>query len=370
MSAPLVIAHVLAPAPVGGLERVVRGLATGHGARGHAVHVLSIFDRGDAVTPVPLDGAPGVTQHILEIPRRRYDYERRQVLGLCAQVGAQVMHTHGYRPDVVDGAGARKARLPVVSTVHGFTGGGFKNRLFERLQVRSYRRFDAVVAVSKLLETQLAARGVPGERLHCIPNAWPGSPAAPLDRGAARVQLGIDRDARCIGWVGRLSLEKGPDVLVDAMAKLPGSAGQVAFIGTGPLADALRSRADALGLGRRVVWCGAVAEAARCYAAFDAFVISSRTEGTPIVLFEAMAAGVPLVVTRVGGIPDVVTTAEAALVPSENATALADALRDVLDRPAEAEARARRARARLDDAYALAPWLDRYEQLYRTVMGG
>jgi glycosyltransferase involved in cell wall biosynthesis len=362
----LVVLHVLAPAPFGGLERVVAALATGHGARGLDVHVAGVFEGGGRVTPLPIDGAPGVTQHILTIPRRRYDIERRDVAALGRAIGASILHTHGYRPDVVDAPLARRLGARCVTTVHGFTGGGLKNRLFERLQVRAFHRMDAVVAVSRLLATQLAARGVPPARLHVIPNAWAGLGAPPEDRAAARAALGVARDVPVVGWVGRLSREKAADVLLEALPHV-GGAWHAVFVGTGPEQPRLEARAAALGLAQRITWRGDMPQAGRYFPAFDVFVLSSRTEGTPIALFEAMAAGVPVVATRVGGVPDVVTEREAWLVPPEHAGALAAAVQEALDRPVPAAARAAAARTRLDAAFGAAAWLDRYESLYRSL---
>ena len=105
-------------------------------------------------------------------------------------------------------------------------------------------------------------------------------------------------------------------------------------------------------------------EAARVFPAFDVFVMSSRTEGTPIALLEAMAAGVPVVATAVGGVPDVVSPAEAMLVPSENPSALAAAVTETLRNPASTLERTRAAQRRLEQEFALKPWLARYEALY------
>jgi len=111
-------------------------------------------------------------------------------------------------------------------------------------------------------------------------------------------------------------------------------------------------------------------DAARLFPAFDIFVLSSRTEGTPIVLFEAMASDVPVVATLVGGVPDILSAAEAALVPPNDPVALAAELRAVYRDPAPARARARRAQVRLERDFSLGPWLARYERIYEQVSRG
>jgi glycosyltransferase involved in cell wall biosynthesis len=106
--------------------------------------------------------------------------------------------------------------------------------------------------------------------------------------------------------------------------------------------------------------------ASRFFPGFDAAVISSRTEGTPLVLFEAMSSNVPVVAAAVGGIPDVVSDNEAVLVPPRNPAALANALRGLYHGPHVAAVRAGRARERLHE-YAEAPWLQRYQALYHSL---
>jgi glycosyltransferase involved in cell wall biosynthesis len=228
--------------------------------------------------------------------------------------------------------------------------------MYERVQVRAFRRFDAVVPVSRPLVDRLARAGVPHARMHLIPNAFMPSAVA-LPRAEARRQLGLDPQAFTVGWVGRLSHEKGADVLLDALALLDVEA---VVIGDGR--DASRLRAHPA----RVRWAGVVPGAGALLSAFDVFVLSSRTEGTPIVLLEAMSAGVPIVTTAVGGVPDVVSPREALLVRPEQPAALAEAIRRVRDDPAGAAERAVAAFRRLD-AYAPEPWLARYEDLYRAV---
>lgn len=368
-AAPISILHVVVPADVGGMQRVVEALAVGHRRRGHQVALAGVAMVPGRTEPPWLGAlrAADVEVHAVETPGRRYRRERAAIGELCRTLHPDVVHTHGYRPDVVDAPAARRQGVPVVTTVHGFAGGDWKNRIYERLQLRAFRRFDAVVAVSRPLAEQLARAQVPRERIHLVPNAWAGK-ANSLSRAEARRALGAPAEGRLIGWVGRLSREKGPDVLVQALASLDGPPATAVMVGDGPELGALRAQAARLGVAGRIVWPGAVADAGRLFAAFDLFVLSSRTEGTPIVLFEAMAAGVPVVAAAVGGVPDVVTDGEATLVLPDDPRALAAAVQAALGDPARSREWAAAAGRRLATEFALDPWLDRYELVYRQAV--
>jgi glycosyltransferase involved in cell wall biosynthesis len=339
-------------------------LSAGLVARGHRVRVVALLDPEPVPHPFEVAaGESGIRVTPLRAPPRAYLRERRSLGELLRGLRPHVVHTHGYRADVQGGAVARRLGLATVSTVHGFTGGNWKNRLYERLQERTLRRFDAVVAVSRPLAARLRSRGFPAQRLVSIPNAWQRSGDA-LARKEARRRLGLGEGDFVVGWVGRLSAEKGADVLIDALPFANEGGIPCCFVGDGPDRSSLGRRAAALGLERRVHWAGACPEAWRLLPAFDALVLSSRTEGTPIVLFEAMDAGVPIVATRVGGVPDVLSEREAWLVEPERPDALAGALRHLRADPKEAVRRARQARARLEAEFRIEPFLDAYESLY------
>ena len=338
-------------------------LAPAQVAAGHDVQVVGIF-------PEAPDGHPfwdslrssGVATRALVVRGRGYRAERRGVVEALAAHGSEILHTHGYRPDVVDAPAARARGVATVSTVHGFTGGGWRNRLYEWMQRRAFRRFDAVVAVSERLRGELAASGVPVERLHTVRNAWqPVDPPLPRDR--ARAAMGLPASGPVVGWIGRLTGEKAPDVMLSALAHLPDGT-RLAFVGDGPMRQELEAAAAAGGWADRVSWVGAVPGAGRMLQAFDAVAISSWTEGTPMVLLEAMAAGVPLVSTAVGGIPDVVSDAEAVLVPAGRPEALAEGLGRMLAGGSAVEQRVGAARSRLEREFALGPWVERYRVIY------
>ncbi len=363
----MVILHIAAPAEFGGLERVVQALALGFRGLGHDVHVVAVVTEAGAERSflAPLASA-GVHTHPLVLPARAYLRERAAIADLLHRVRPDVVHTHGYRPDVLDASVARRARIPVVTTLHGFTHGGWKNWCYERLQYRAFRRFDAVVAVARPLVARLERAGVPRSRIHEAPNAL-SAIAPPLERNAARQALGVSPDSFVVGWVGRLSREKGPDVLLEALPHLADLPFVVSVLGSGVERASLEARARRLGVDGRIRWHGEVPDAGGLFAAFDIFVLSSRAEGTPVVLLEAMAAGVPIVATRVGGVPDVVSPAEATLVGADQPVALAAAMRAAYQDRMAAARRAGAARARREREFGLGPWLDRYEAIYRLV---
>lgn len=362
------ILHILAPGCVGGLQVVVRQLASGHRRRGHEVAALLVLDRSTRGHPLmQFLQERDVTVRLLSIPARAYWKEWRATRALCRRWKPDVVHTHGYRSDVIDAPAARRAGIPVVSTVHGFTSATWRVRIYEWLQRHVWSDFDAVVAVSQEQYDRALGSGVPASRVHLIPNAW--CPTGELlPRTAARRALSLPSDQPWIGWVGRLSPEKGADVFLGALRRLRASEAGASVIGDGSERQALEALARRLGLRQRIRWHGVVPDAGRLLRAFDVFVLSSRSEGIPIVLFEAIAAGVPIVATRVGGVPDVLVDNVAVMVPPEDPGALADAIRSTLADMNAAEKRARGASALLSERFGSDSWLDAYEQLYYRVV--
>jgi glycosyltransferase involved in cell wall biosynthesis len=130
------------------------------------------------------------------------------------------------------------------------------------------------------------------------------------------------------------------------------------------LEDFVRSE----GLSDRVRFHGTVAEAARYITAFDAFVLSSRSEGTPVTLLEAMAARVPIVATTVGGVPDVVSPKEAILVAPEDSGGMADAIRSVIADRKAAACRVESAITRLHVKFGMRRWIDAHESTYNAII--
>lgn len=352
----------------GGLERVVTMMSAGQ--RTSSVHVAAVVEPGTAERHpfiVQLENL-GVPVTPIVVKARSYFREYRSLSALVERVGPDIVHTHGYRADVIGGAVARARRVPTVSTVHGFTGGGRRNQVYEWIQSIALRRADAVIAVSAPLVDRLVSAGIARDKIHCIPNGF-AALVPTLTRAAARERLGLQPDALIAGWVGRLSREKGADVMLDALAD-SNSQWRLSVIGDGEELTRLRDQAARLGISDRITWHGPVANAGSLLSAFDAFVLSSRTEGTPITLLEAMNAGVPIVATKVGGVPDIVSSSQALLTPPEQPGLIAQALAELeRERPAAIE-RSLRAAERLRESFSLAGWLAAVESVYAAAREG
>ena len=361
------VLHVAAPAAFGGLERVVSTLATAQYESGDEVHVVTLSADPGAEAFCGQLAKRGITTHLVDLPPRDYWGQHGAIAELGRKLRPDVVHTHGYQADVIAGPAARRVESAVVTTLHGFTGGGARNRLYEFLQRRLARYCDAVVAVSEAIADELTKTGLPSHKVHVIPNVLP-PPGPHLTRAASRQALGVAEERWVVGWVGRLSREKGLDLLLDALALDPHPEYDLVVMGDGPERDELIAQAELLGIGDRVIWAGVVAGAERYFGGFDVLVLSSRTEGSPIVVLEAMAAGVPIVATSVGGVTELLSEMNATLVVPEDPAALREALRTVHTDPVQARRRALRAQADSSERADLQRWASRYAEAYGAAL--
>lgn len=195
--------------------------------------------------------------------------------------------------------------------------------------------------------------------------------AASAHRAAIRTELGIGPDDVVVGTVANFRAEKAYDVLLDAaalaIARDPRL--RVVAVGQGPLEDQMRARHAELGLGDRVILTGYRDDAVAVMSAFDVFTLSSRHEGLPVSLMDALVLGLPVVATSVGGIPEAVDDgAEAVLVPVDDPDALADAYVALAADP-ERRATMSRAATERGATFDIAIATRRIEAIYRELVG-
>jgi glycosyltransferase involved in cell wall biosynthesis len=363
------VVHVIAPAPTGGAESVVLNLAAGIRRAAGDAAVVAFVESPGAHPFAEQARRAGIPVTELRSGQRRYRAEARALAAILKDGSADLVHTHVQQADLVGYWAARACGLPVVATVHGYTARDWKNHLYEWFDRRLLRRFEAVVCVAGPVRARLLRAGCRADRLHLIPNGY--LPVEALERDAARAELGLGRESRIVGWVGRLSAEKGPDLFCEAVAHITSPDVVAVLVGDGPERASLdRRSAAAAGAGCPIRLLGSREGMARLLRAFDVLVLSSRTEGTPMILLEALAAGVPVVSFAVGGVPDVIDQASGWLVPSGDTVGLAAAVRQVLEHPLEAARRAGEARRVLETRFGAARWLQAIRAVYDRAIEG
>jgi glycosyltransferase involved in cell wall biosynthesis len=303
------IVHVLSSFGMGGQERVALDLATGQAAAGHRVVTVSLAPPPDGPLAAEFE-EKGLD--IATVPKRSgRDLKLMVELGrLFRAREADVVHTHNPQPLLFSALAARASRAALVHTKHGVNPDNARRMAMRRA---AGKLVGAFVCVSE--PTAAVAR----ERRECRPDRLVVVPNGidldrfgpdPEARRAVRAELGIPEDAFAVGTVGRLFVEKGHAYLIRSLAPVLGDGFHLVITGEGPERENLAAQAAGLGRKDCVHLTGNRRDVPRLYAALDAFALTSKSEGLPLVIPEAMAAGLPIVATAVGGVPQVVDESE------------------------------------------------------------
>jgi len=344
---------------IGGTERQMVELVKRLDPTRFRPHVACFHARGPLLAELPEDVA------VREFPVRGFARPAAigqlvAFAGWCRRIGAELVHTCDLYANIFGLPAAAFAGVPVRIANRREILTGDKSPAQLRAQQLSYRAAHAVVANSAAARAQLERERVPADRLRLIPNG--------LD--PARFTPQPPRDAiRRVITVANLRPEKGHDTLLAAAPRIlerhPDAT--FTFVGDGPRRDALETLTRALGLSGRVHFLGERRDVAPCLAEADLFVLPSRSEAFPNAVIEAMAAGLPVVATDVGGIPEVVRRHETGvLVGPDDADGLADAVIGLMDRPEHAADLGRAARAAVERHYTLDRMVEAFENLYLT----
>lgn len=245
-----------------------------------------------------------------------------------------LIHGHSSKGGALARLLGRRCRIPVVYTPNSFVTQdqavpAWQRSIYGLIERWLGRHTAALIAVSQDEAEHAYGLGVDPAKVHVVPNGidMPAFPPA----AEVRARLGIAPADLVFGFVGRLAPQKAPEIMLQAFAqtlpKVPSA--RLIMVGSGPQGDEVRARVEQLGLGSRVILLGDVV-ATTVMPAFDVFCLSSRYEGMPYVLIEALAAGLPILSTRVGGAAMCVESqVNGLLVPVEDTAALAGAMTTV-----------------------------------------
>jgi glycosyltransferase involved in cell wall biosynthesis len=341
-------------APVGGLFRHVCDLATAQSALGHEVAVVCADD-GNPLTIARLDDlAPALKLGLHRLPMGREvglaDFKAaRAVSSLAKSINIDIIHGHGAKGGAYARLAARKVRtsgtkdLACIYTPHGgslhYAPTTLKGRLYMAAERHLAIYTDALIFESAYSGTRFAThvrRSV--EITRVIPNGVAPQEFAPIVPAP---------DASDFLFIGELRTLKGVDILLDALAVINRSRKATAtIVGAGPDAPAFRARAAMPDLAGCVTFPGAM-PARNGFKLGRTLIIPSRAESFPYIVLEAAAAAMPIIATRVGGIPEITAATDTPLIEPENVTALVGAMNAALDNPAHHAARAQRLQARI-----------------------
>jgi len=275
----------------------------------------------------------GIELHSIE-ERFRFDPQVFSALHqIVERVSPNIIQTHGVKSHFLVRLSGLSQRYPWVAFHHGYTATDAKMRAYNQLDRWSLRAARKVVTVSQAMAADLAHRGVPPDKILVVHNSVGAADLLALNEGAASNEQWRDSARRVILSVGRLSREKGHIDLISAMALLKSADrdSKLILVGDGPERVALEQAVDRFDLFDRVTFTGQVNDVRPYYKMADVVALPSYSEGSPNVVLEAMAAGVPIVATKVGGVPEILQDgANSLLVAPHDPRAMAKALSCVL----------------------------------------
>lgn len=296
-----------------------------------------------------------------------------RVAALAARLDTEILHTSEFRSNVIGLlCRRRRPKLRLVSTAHGWIANELRGKVKAWLDRVLLRRFDRVIVVSHAVRRRLPRWWVGDRRARVIHNALPFEA---FERGTAPAVRRAPASAGPVRLlaVGRLSPEKGFDLLLAAVAEIAQDfpAIELSIAGTGALADALAAQASGLGLINKVKMLGYVNDMKDIYDRTDLVVQSSLTEGLPNVILEVAYLGVPVVATDVGGTREVIEHGVSGwLVRPGSAAEIAAGIRRFLAQPAQFLEMARRGRQRVVDEFSFDARTERQMALYEELAAG
>lgn len=371
------VLHLISSAGYAGAEAQVLELSRGQVRTGQGVGLLVLYrpKRGQPIHPlVPAAQTWGIQATQCEDSVRFSFWLIPKIVRQLREGAFDLLHTHGYKADLLGIIAAYMTKIPIVATVHGYTDAFPAVRVYRHLDLLMLRRFPKVMAVSDYLRQELIASGLSPHRVVTVHNAIDPDvfvSATCADRRKIRTELGIGPNASVVLTVGRLNPEKGHRYLLESvqLACQHISNLRVLIVGEGPLRQRLEAMACSSHLDALVSFLDWRDDVASLIAASDLFVLPSTQESFGLVILEALALGIPVIATRVGGVPEIIRTDETGiLVEPRDAEALARAMIWALTNPAQADQLARQGQAMVRQRFSVEAMVEATDRVYHEVM--
>jgi len=357
---------------VGGLERFVINLA--HAFRPYKIEpfVFCLSHEGDLIRQLPADMTTYIGNHRPE--SKILDWQTlRQIVRCIRDKAIDVIHAHSPKAYVYGALASLITGRPLIISVHSPAHGPRRRKIFEDILLG---RAHQIVSVSSDVTRKLCIeRHVPRRKISTIKNGIDTEtfhPIEPEEKASIRRTLGLPLDGFIFGTVGRVVPVKNYPLLVTAFSRLASTTDDtyLVIVGDGEQAEELANLVRQLKLSERVVLAGAQTNTLPWYHAFDSFVLSSMSEGTPLALLEAGACALPCVVTNVGGNIEVVKHhVNGLVVDSGNVESMYGALNQIYKESALTAQMRREARLNIQNNYSLTASAREHLRIYQHCLG-
>lgn len=282
-----------------------------------------------------------------------------------------IWHGHDYKSNLLGLLLRRRHPMPLVTTVHGWVQRTWKTPLYYFIDRRCLPRYDQVVCVSQDLYNDCVRLGVAESQLTLIDNAIAlDDYKVDVSQSDAKRKIGFDADTFLIVAVGRLSAEKGFDLLIEAVASLIESGKNIglAIAGDGSEDQQLQQQIKRTGYEQRIRLLGFVSDPRQVYRAADLYTLSSRREGLPNVVLEAMAMNLPVVATRVAGMPRLMRDGvNGRLVDPGCKESLSQAIAELIDDPIKRAQMAAEGRKTIEESFSFKRRMEQMVDIYQSL---
>lgn len=369
---PMKILQFITPAGFYGAERWVLALANNLD-RQKVVCDLAVSDEGGNQDLSVLEHYPAEVGNIHKVPMSgRFDWRAvGRLEGLMKEQEIDLLHTHGYKSDIIGLLAARRAGVPCLSTPHGFPGKvSMKMGLFIRLGTFMLRFFDAVAPLSEELVEDMRVSKIPGKKIHFVRN---GVDLKEIDASLAEMPGdGKDRNGPfTIGFIGQMIPRKGLPELLAVFDQLHQRYPKtlLKLVGDGEQRQELEELARGLASGNAIQFLGFRTDRLSLLQTFDLFAMTSSLEGIPRCMMESMAAGVPVAGYTIPGVDQLLRGGETGFATAHgDRNGLLACFEDALKHPDKAQERAGRARQLIETTYSAARMAREYEALFSQLI--
>jgi glycosyltransferase involved in cell wall biosynthesis len=363
---------------LGGTERQVMNLAAGLDPERFDLHMACNGKVGELLEEVNALGVPVTEYPIQSLYNIGSVQARLRLARYLRERSIEMVHSYGFYSNLFAIPAARLAGVPVVvASIRDC--GETLTPLQKRVQKMFCRMADCILANAEGVRRWLIREGYPARKIQVIRNGIVGpAPVANARRGWLRQELGLSPDARLIAVCSRLNRMKGLEYFLDAAAVLAPLQPDVRFLivgGNGHRTDGtyqgeLERYAASRGLEDRVIFTGFRTDVARMLPEIDISVLPSLSEGLSNSLLEAMAAGVPVIATKVGGTPELVEDGETGLlVPPRDSVALGQAMTLLLEHPETARRIGEAGRSDVTARFSIDRMVHDTQSLYVKLLG-